>query len=495
MNIFFSSRRLQAFALGVGAVLGFAPFGWFPLPVLALALLFYRWQHAPAPRIAARIGFAFGLGFFSAGIGWIYVAMHDYGHMPLLAALPVTLAFAGVLALFPAAAGYAQARWHVPLWARLTMLLPAIWVSAELGRGYLLTGFPWLAVGYSQAAASPLAGYAPVLGVYGVSLAVAVSAGLLVFGWQARAQRAGKLALAACALLWFGGAGLRAVEWTQPYGAPIKVALLQGNVPQDAKFEEGRLIGTLELYRRLIEQSDAQLTILPETALPLLYEQLPPGYVERLRAHAQARGGVVLAGLFEREGEQYYNSVEAFGNGEAQFYRKTHLVPFGEFIPARPLLGWLINEVLQIPMSDLARGGERQAPIRTDGQRVAVDICYEDVFGEEIVRALPEATVLANVTNDAWYGESHAAMQHNQIAQMRALESGRMMLRATNTGVTSIIGKDGRMRAMLPQHAEGVLQGEVQGYSGMTPYARWGNAAVLVLALGLLAAAWRLRSR
>ncbi|MEW6562630.1 MAG: apolipoprotein N-acyltransferase [Pseudomonadota bacterium] len=495
MNIFFSSRRLQAFALGVGAVLGFAPFGWFPFPVLALALLFYRWQHAPAPRIAARIGFAFGLGYFSAGIGWVYVAMHDYGHMPMLLALPVTLAFAGVLALFPALAGYAQARLHVPLWARLTLLLPAVWVLAELARGYALTGFPWLTVGYSQAAESPLAGYAPLLGVYGVSLVVATSAGLLAWGWQGRAQRSGKLAMLSLAVLWLGGAVLRGVEWTQPHGAPIKAALLQGNIPQDAKFEEGRLIGTLELYRRLIEQTDAQLTILPETALPLLRETLPPSYVERLKAHARAHDGVVLAGLFEREGENYYNSVAAFGNGEEQFYRKNHLVPFGEFIPVRAVLGWLINEVLQIPMSDLARGGAKQAPIRTDGQRVAVDICYEDVFGEEIIRALPEATLLANVTNDAWYGESHAAMQHNQIAQMRALETGRMMLRATNTGVTSIIGKDGRIRAMLSQHTEGVLQGEVQGYSGMTPYARWGNAAALLLALGMLAAAWRLRSR
>jgi apolipoprotein N-acyltransferase len=187
--------------------------------------------------------------------------------------------------------------------------------------------------------------------------------------------------------------------------------------------------------------------------------------------------------------------VVSLGSAESQSYRKNHLVPFGEFIPLRPVLGWLINEILQIPMSDQARGGDRQEVLRVAGQRVAVNICYEDVFGEEIIRYLPEATVLVNVTNDAWYGKSHAAMQHNQISQMRALETGRMMLRATNTGVTSIIGNDGRVLQMLPQHEEGVLTGMVQGYAGSTPYVRWGNAAMLGLLGLMLAAAWWLRHK
>jgi len=170
-------------------------------------------------------------------------------------------------------------------------------------------------------------------------------------------------------------------------------------------------------------------------------------------------------------------------------------VPFGEFIPLRRVLGWLINEVLQIPMGDLARGGAAQAPLNVAGQKVAVNICYEDAFGEEIIRALPAATLLVNVTNDAWYGESHAAMQHNQLSQMRALEAGRMMLRATNTGVTSVIGVDGRVQAMLPQHEEGVLTAQVQGYAGSTPYVRWGNAAMLGLIVMMLLVAWRLQRR
>jgi apolipoprotein N-acyltransferase len=182
--------------------------------------------------------------------------------------------------------------------------------------------------------------------------------------------------------------------------------------------------------------------------------------------------------------------VFSLGADEEQHYRKHHLVVFGEFIPLRPILGWFINDVLNIPMGDLARGDKMQAPLDVAGQHVAVNICYEDVFGEEIILALPEATLLANFTNDAWYGDSYAAAQHNQMSQMRALETGRMMLRATNTGVTSIIGADGKILQQLPQHVKGVLLGTAQGYQGSTPYVRWGNAAVWLLITLMLAGSW-----
>jgi apolipoprotein N-acyltransferase len=208
--------------------------------------------------------------------------------------------------------------------------------------------------------------------------------------------------------------------------------------------------------------------------------------VSILREHARRNGGDIIIGAFERDHGQYYNSAFTLGAAESQSYRKNHLVPFGEFIPLRPVMGWFINEVLSIPMSDLSRGGMTQRPLHVAGQKVAANICYEDVFGEEIIRALPEATLLVNLSNDAWYGHSHAAMQHNQISQMRALETGRMMLRATNTGVTSIIGRDGRIVQMLPQHEEGVLTGLAQGYAGSTPYVRWGNALVLLVMAAML---------
>jgi apolipoprotein N-acyltransferase len=294
-------------------------------------------------------------------------------------------------------------------------------------------------------------------------------------------------------MLWILGVALRTVEWTQPQGEPIKVSLAQGNIPQELKFREEKLVETLEIYRKLVQQSDARLIVLPETAVPLMHQEVPENYAAILRDHVRQNSGDIIIGAFERDHGQFYNSVFTLGTAESQSYRKNHLVPFGEFIPLRPALGWLINEVLNIPMGDLARGGINQPPLNVAGQKVAVNICYEDAFGEEIIRSLPEATLLVNVSNDAWYGNSHAAMQHNQMSQMRALETGRMMLRATNTGVTSIIGRNGRILQMLPQHEEGLLTGMVQGYVGSTPYVRWGNALVMGLLGLMLGAGWRRR--
>jgi len=483
------------FGAGSLAVIGFAPFSIFPLTILSLAILFLHWQRAVDARVAAKQGYVFGLGMFGVGIGWIYVALHDYGDMPAWLAILTAGVFAAFYSLFPALAGYLQGKFQVPVLIRLMVVMPAMWVLIEWLRGIIFTGFPWLVFGYSQAAASPLAGYAPILGVYGVSLAVAISGALFALLWQARWSREGQAALAISAIVLFGGVALRAISWTQPQGEPFKVSLLQGNIAQELKFREDKLIGTLEAYRRLVMQSNARLIVLPETALPILRQEIPENYEAVLRNHARENNGDIIIGAFERDHGQYYNSVFTLGAAESQSYRKNHLVPFGEFIPLRPALGWFVNEVLNIPMSDLARGGITQPPLNVAGQKVAVNICYEDVFGEEIIRALPEASLLVNVSNDAWYGNSHAAMQHNQISQMRALETGRMMLRATNTGVTSIIGRNGRVQQMLPQHVEGVLTGEVQGYSGSTPYVRWGNAMVLSLLALMLAAAWTQRKR
>ncbi len=488
-------RFVWAILGGMVAVAGFAPGEIFLLTVLSLALLFWLWERAESPRISAGLGFSFGVGLFGAGIGWIYVALHDFGNMPMPLSLLATFLFVAFFSLFPALAGYFQAKCKAPGWVRLGLLMPALWVAVELFRGYFLTGFPWLTLGYAQVPGSPLLGYAPILGVYGVSLVTAVSAGLFVLLVQQRKAKSGKVAGVILLLIWSGGAALRMMVWTAPEGAPVKVSLLQGNIAQDEKFAEGHLPGTLALYRRLVEGSDARLIVFPETALPLLRSELPESYTGVLRDHARLHGGDVLIGAFESENGSYYNSMFSLGAAASQHYRKNHLVPFGEFIPWRPVFGWLINDVLNIPMSDLAAGGERQPLLQLAGQRIAMNICYEDVFGEEIIRALPQATLLLNISNDAWYGDTSAAVQHNQIAQMRALETGRMMLRATNTGVTSVIGSDGRIQQMLPQHREGVLTAEVQGYAGATPYVRWGNAAVSLLVGMMLLAVWWMRRR
>lgn len=495
MKRLIASPYLIAFLAGAGAVFGFAPYGIFLLPVLALAALFWLWNRAERPTQAGWLGFAFGMGLFCTGISWIYVALHDYGYMhPILAALATAL-FAAVNSTLPAAAGYAQAKFRATPNLRILLIMPAIWTLVEWLRGLLFTGFPWLSVGYSQVPNSPLTGYAPLLGVFGVSLIAATSAGLLLVVRNERWNRAGKIALTVLLIVWASGAALRGVAWTQPQGEPLKASLLQGNIPQDTKFSDESLVGTLETYRRLAQSSDARLIVMPETALPILRHNVPDTYQVILREHARKNDGDILVGAFEKEDDNYYNSVYSLGSAESQHYRKNHLVPFGEFIPLRFALGWLINDVLNIPMGDLTSGGASQAPLNVAGQKVAVNICYEDAFGEEIIHALPQATLLVNVTNDAWYGDSNAAMQHNQLSQMRALETGRMMLRATNTGVTSVIGADGRIQAMLPQHEEGVLTAEVRGYEGSTPYVVWGNFGVLVLAGVMLGVAWGMGRR
>jgi apolipoprotein N-acyltransferase len=480
-----------SFAAGALGVAGFAPLGFWPLPVVSLAVLFALFLRTGSSRAGFLVGFAWGLGFFLAGVSWVYVSLSVYGGMtPWLAAL-ATLLFCAFLALFPAIAGAVQARWPLPFALRALILLPMLWSATEWVRGWLFTGFPWLVTGYSQVPSSPLAGYAPLVGVYGVSTLLALAAALAAWGLGGR----NRLAWAATGIvaIGVGGQALRGIPWSVPDGAPTTVALLQGNVPQDMKWRPENTRATLDSYYRMAAASPAQLVVLPETALPLFEDDLPETDRALLTELGRRHGGDVLAGLPTGSPHgAYYNSVLSFGSAPTQRYHKVHLVPFGEYIPMKPLWGWVLD-VLHIPLSDFARGDVMQRPLAIGGQRVAANICYEDAFGEEIIRQLPEASVLVNVSNLAWFGDSLAPWQHAQMSQMRALETGRMMLRATNTGVTAIIDARGHLLAHLPLFTAGSLKGQIQGYAGSTPYVRWGNMPVLavwgVLGIGLLAAA------
>ncbi|HWQ39285.1 MAG TPA: apolipoprotein N-acyltransferase [Burkholderiales bacterium] len=497
---------VASFLLGALSVLGYAPFHLYPVPVLALAAAALLWLQAPRPRTAGLLGLSFGLGLFGAGVSWVYVSLHDFGGMPALVAAGCTAAFCAYLALYPAAAA-ACLRWsRLPAAPALLLLLPATWTLAEWLRGWILTGFPWLAIGYSQVPLSPLAGYAPLLGGYGVSLATALLAGITALAVHCvREQhlplREWPRAILTERAIWLGvavlaaGLALQTRAWTRPQGEPTSVALVQGNVPQELKWRPDRARQTLDLYRELALASRARLILLPETALPMFNVDLPPGYLERLAAHARGQGGDLLTGIAEYAGPgRYYNSVISVGISPAQTYRKVHLVPFGDYFPLTGLFGWFMN-LLQIPMSDFSRGSPDQAPLAVGGQKVAANICYEDVFGEEIIRQLPQATLLANFTNDAWWGRSLGSKQHLQIAQMRSAETGRFMVRATNTGVTAIIDPRGRIVKAAPEFEVAVLEGEVRGYTGATPYVRWGNALALLPAGALALAAAALRWR
>lgn len=475
------------FLAGAATVLAFAPFELHPIAFLTFAFLIHRWTGAP-PRRCGWTGFWFGLGLFGAGVSWIYVSLHQFGGMPGPLAAFATVALCAFLALFPAAAGWLQARVPVPEAARACLLIPAAWVLFEWMLVWIFTGFPWLAIGYS-APGWPLQGYAPLGGVYLLSFLTVSVAGML---WLiARRRRALAFAIGVLGVL-LAGHALRQVTWTVPAGDPVSAALLQGNIAQEMKFRPERAAAIFDTYARLAEETRARLVIFPETALPAFLDRIDPAYLARLDAVGKRNDGDLLVGVpYRRARNEYYNSVLMLGASPRQIYHKVHLVPFGEFVP--PGFRWTLD-VLSIPLSDFSRGAPDQPPLEAAGQRIAVNVCYEDAFGDEIARRAPDATLLVNVSNVAWFGDSLAPAQHLNIARLRALETGRMHLTATNTGITAAIDRDGRVLARLPQFTTGRLEIAAQGYSGLTPYVRLRDWPVVLFSL-LIFTAFIVRAR
>jgi len=497
---------LIAAAAGACTVFAFAPFAVSGLAFATLTVLFWQWQRAASPREGAFVGFAFGAGLYGTGASWLYIALESFGGMPpWLAAIAIAILTA-YLALWPAAAGWLAVRFTRAGSVTRLVIATGAFTLAEWLRGYVFTGFPWLALGYTQVPDGLVRGYAPVGGVYLVTLVMALIAGFAARVADAFAQRTPRAIaapLGGIALLVLCSVGLSRIDWTAPSGAPVAVSLVQGNVLQDIKFDPQFRAATFDRYLRLVERSRGRLVVLPESAFPMFSDEVPDTVLLSLIRMASARDGDVLLGLFTAEAPEpgsdeprYYNNVVALGDSDLQFYRKNHLVPFGETIPLKPVIGWFIRSVLAIPLADQARGGAAQPPLVVAGQRVALNICYEDAFGAELIHGARNAHLLVNVTNDAWYGRSIAAEQHNQIAAMRALELGRPMLRATNTGITSAIGHDGRELARLPWFTTGILEISIAGRDGTTPYLRFGDTLMLVLAAAavagpLLVARWR----
>ncbi len=357
-----------AAAAGAGSVFAFAPFGYAGVAIVMLALLFGLWQVAATPRAAAELGFAYGLGLFGTGSSWVYIALNTFGGMPLVVAVVGTAIWSAYLALFPALVGWIATRWTSPqAWGR-AVAAAGLWTVAELLRGTGYTGFPWLALGHAQLPVagggleSPLAGYATLGGTWLVTLAVALCAALLavaIDAFAAPSRRRGMACLAAIAAIAGGGFAAGRVEWTVPAGPPVTVSLVQGNVPQDVKFESDMREATLQLYLDLAEQSRGRLIVLPESAFPMFADEVPDRVLMHLQRIAGDRGGDALAGVFTTDPPlpgstdiRYYNSVVSLGSNEIQLYRKRHLVPFGETIPLEPVVGWFIRSVLSIPLAN-----------------------------------------------------------------------------------------------------------------------------------------------
>ena len=475
-------RSVTAFAAGLLAVAAFAPFDALPAGLAALAVLIHLWKTAGDARGCFRTGWWFGAGFFGAGVSWIYVSLNQFGGMASPVAALATLAFCAFLALFPALAGWLQAQVDAPPVVRATLVIPAVWAMTEWVRGSIMTGFPWLSMG-SAVPGWSLAGYAPLIGMYGCTLAVLALAGLL--GCVARKESLWPAIGAALALA-LGGEALRHLEWTTPAGK-LAVSLLQGNISQDMKFSPERYANTLERYADLVESSRGRLIVLPETAVPRFLDRVAPDYISRLESAARRNGGDLLLGIPVRTSPDHYlNSIVTLGMSPAQRYDKAHLVPFGEFVP--PGLGVVMRQ-LSVPLSDFSRGSDTPRPLEVAGTRVAVSICYENAFGEEVARQLPAATLLVNASNVAWFGDSLAPAQHLQIARLRAIETGRMHLTATNTGISAAIERDGRVVARLPQFVSGRIEQLASLYEGATPYVRIGDLGALALAAAMLVVA------
>ncbi|MFQ5993936.1 MAG: apolipoprotein N-acyltransferase [Acidiferrobacterales bacterium] len=469
--------------------LAFAPFRIFPLAIVLLALLFVLWMKASPGRAAWR-GYLFGLGMFGVGSSWIYVSLHNYGNMPVLLAGTTVLLFTGVLAAFPAAVGWAQSRWFCKRDAlHALLILPALWVLLEWLRGWILTGFPWLNLGYSQVGA-PLSGLAPWLGVYGVTWATALSAALLLQTVRDR-RRLWKLYLPVFALVWVVGWVAGTANFARPIGPPLTVALVQANIALGLKWRDEYRPVILERYLKLSAKSpDAKLVIWPEAAMPAYLDQIDPAYIARLYKQSQRHDRDFLIGVVERDlaAGTFYNSVVSIGSNNST-YRKQHLVPLGEFLPLKGIMSWLLN-YLQIPMSDFTAGPRDQSPMRAAGQAIAVSICYEDAFGQEVIRMLPQASLLVNVSEDAWFGDSLAPHQRLQMARMRAMETARTVLRVSNTGLSAMISPRGDIEALAPQFVPMMLQVQAQPMQGATPYVRLGNWTIIATMAALIVIGW-----
>ena len=478
-----------ALALGAAQSLSFAPYGLWPLAPLCLGLLWWLWQGA-SPRGAALSGFAFGAGLFLAGTYWLYISIHVFGQAPLALALFLMLGLVAIMGGYSAALGWLVGR-YAPAGgaARWLGALPAGWVLMEWLRGWVLSGFPWLALGYSQID-TPLAGVAPVLGIYGVSLATALTAGVIAALLAGESGR--RWAPAVVAACWGGGALLAQLQWTEPAGAPLSAAIVQGAISQDQKWQEENREHTLDVYKDLTAQAlGSRLIVWPEAALPLLYHEAVP-FLAAIYTDARARGSDLVLGVLRYDAlhEQVRNGLVALGDDE-QWYYKRRLVPFGEFFPVPSFVrAWM--RLKSLAYVDFEAGDPGQPPLAAAGQKLAATICYEDAYAVEQLASLGEATLLVNVSNDAWFGDSTAPHQHLQISRMRALEAGRWLLRATNNGVSAIIDPRGHVVLRSRQFVPEVLRGSVVPYRGLTPYARLRNWPVLGLCLlGLAAGGFR----
>lgn len=479
--------RAIALLLGASTTAAFAPFGLSLLaPVGIIPLLFAC--VTLSPRDAGWCAFWYGMGLFLSGTYWIYISVVVFGEAPVWIAFVLMFGLATIMAFWLYLCGYLISRLAAGEPVRLLAVAPAAWVLIEWLRGWVATGFPWLAFGYSQVD-TPLGGFIPIGGVYLASFAAVLSAAALPSALMSR----GTPRLAGLGVIvapWLIGLLLGFVEWTAPAGEPVRVTILQAGIPQDQKWQPQNLEPTKTFYReRTRAARDSDIVVWPEVAIPSLLGR-ERAFVAELQSDAARSGQTILFGILEdveaRGERSIFNSVMLLDGQRLQSYRKRHLVPFGEYFPVPPSVReWM--RMMSLPHNDLSPGDDVQPLLVTrGGVRLAAMVCYEDAYNGEQLYALPAANLLVNVSNDAWFGDSVAPHQHLQIARVRSLEAGRAAIRSTNTGISAFIGHRGELLAAGGQFVVETMTASLQPRAGSTPFASAGNAPVIVLCLVLL---------
>lgn len=489
-------KDLLSLIAGALLVLAFAPINFSYLAVLSPALLIVCWMHTSAKRAFWR-GWLYGVGLYGAGVSWVYVSIHVYGQTPVPLALALTLSLVGCLALYPALQGYllnklfpreSSSKW--------LLAFPASWVLFEWLRSWLLTGFPWLLVAYSQTE-SPLSGLVPVVGVYGLAFLLTLASGLFIcfFRLWRRRRKQALICLLGLVLLYGGAYSLKSIAWTHTSSELLQVTLVQGNIPQDLKWSPAFVQDTLETYQHLTQAHwDSQIIVWPEAAIPLPMN-LAENFINALASKAEETDTALILGIPVNVPNmpRFYNAVIAIGQGEGHYYKR-HLVPFGEYVPLEQSLRGVI-EFFDLPMSNMISGPKGQPMLQGQGIKIATFICYEIAYSSTLHTALPEAELLITVSNDAWFGDSLAPSQHLQIAQFQSLQTGRYQLFASNDGITAIISPEGKIIKQAPQFITTSLTGQVQAMQGVTPWIKTGNGPLLSLMFILIGVAVYLSRR
>ncbi|HEY7774161.1 MAG TPA: apolipoprotein N-acyltransferase [Marinagarivorans sp.] len=477
---------LAAAALGGALVpLSMAPYGLWPVGILGIALIASSLKGATAWQALGR-SFAAGICLFGVGVSWVHVAISQFGNSSQGIAITLTALFVLGLALVFAAPFYLYGRWLSRSLLGQTLGFAALWVIGEWLRSWLFTGFPWLYLGYGHIN-TPLNGFAPVLGIFGVSLAVCLSAAALL--WLRELCR-GAIVWRHCAVactgvagIWLAGFGLQHINWTQEKPHAIQVGLMQPNIPQEQKWDPTYYSTTLDTFSELSEPLwDLDWVIWPEAAVPYPYHQAAP-LLNQIDEFAKARGTVFITGIIydDYSAYKYYNAIVARGVGGGEYF-KQRLVPFGEYVPFEEQLRGLIA-FFNLPTSIIHKGPFNTAGLNANGVMVAAAICYEIVYPDLIAELAADKDVILTISNDAWFGDSIGPLQHFEMARMRAIETGRYVIRATNNGISGFIDPKGRVVTRGGRFTREAISGEVFRMAGATPFLVWRSWPVVLMAL------------